>query len=138
MDTELVEWNVEDMLEVSLTNENNFLKIKETLTRMGYSSANKKLLFQSCHILQKRGKFYIMQFKELFALDGKRTNLTKMDIMRRNVIALLLQQWKLIKIESEIPDDLPFENILKMIEIISFKEKKNWTLIAKYRMGKNE
>ena len=124
-----------ELLEVELKDSESFLKIKETLTRIGVSSKKEKKLYQSCHILHKRGKYYIVHFKELFALDGKPSNLSENDIQRRNAIANLLEEWGLVKIlNRKIIED----NIapLHQIKIISFKEKDDWQLIAKYNIGK--
>ena len=122
-------------IEVTLTEQDDFLKVRETLTRIGVSSRKEKVLYQSCHILHKQGKYYIVHFKELFALDGKPSNLTENDIQRRNAIAKLLEEWGLVKILNPI---LMKDNIapLHQIKIISFKEKDDWQLITKYNIGK--
>jgi hypothetical protein len=122
-------------IEVSLGEQDDFLKVRETLTRIGVSSRKEKVLYQSCHILHKQGKYYIVHFKELFALDGKPSNLTENDIQRRNAIANLLEEWGLIKILNK---SLMKDNIapLHQIKIISFKEKDEWQLITKYNIGK--
>jgi len=122
-------------IEVSLNEQDDFLKVRETLTRIGVSSRKEKVLYQSCHILHKQGKYYIVHFKELFALDGKPSNLTENDIQRRNAIANLLEEWGLVKILNR---KLLEDNIapLHQIKIISFKEKEDWELIAKYNIGK--
>lgn len=125
---------IDNLVEVRLTEPDNFLKIKETLTRIGVSSKHKKTLFQSCHILHKRGLFYIVHFKELFQLDGKPTNIDETDIQRRNTIIRLLSDWGLL-----IPKELEqIENQLPMnqVKIISYAEKGDWELIAKYSIGK--
>ena len=127
-------WNTDKMLEVSLKEPDDFLKVRETLSRIGVSSRKEKKLFQSCHILHKQGKYYIVHFKELFALDGKETNLTENDIGRRNRIASLLKDWGLINISSEVQNMSP----LSQIKIISFKEKSEWTLETKYNIGKTK
>ena len=121
-------------VEVSLNEQDDFLKVRETLTRIGVSSRKEKVLYQSCHILHKQGKYYIVHFKELFALDGKPSNLSENDIQRRNAIAKLLEEWGLVKILN--PKVLE-NNIapLHQIKIISFKEKDDWQLIAKYNIG---
>ena len=125
--------NIEDLVEVDFNEPDDFLKIKETLTRIGVSSRKEKKLFQSCHILHKRGRYYIVHFKELFALDGKPTNLTKVDIERRNAIVNLLQEWKLLTIVK--PDLLvPMGNV-GQFKIISFKDKVDWQLVPKYNIG---
>ncbi len=122
-------------VEVSLNEQDDFLKVRETLTRIGVSSRKEKVLYQSCHILHKQGKYYITHFKELFALDGKPSNISENDIQRRNAIANLLEEWGLVKILNR---RLIEGNIapLHQIKIISFKEKDDWDLIAKYNIGK--
>jgi hypothetical protein len=122
-------------VEVSLNEQDDFLKVRETLTRIGVSSRKEKVLYQSCHILHKQGKYYIVHFKELFALDGKPSNISENDIQRRNAIAKLLEEWGLVKILN--PKVLQ-DNVapLHQIKIISFKEKDDWQLIAKYNIGK--
>jgi hypothetical protein len=122
-------------VEVSLNEQDDFLKVRETLTRIGVSSRKEKVLYQSCHILHKQGKYYIVHFKELFALDGKPSNISENDIQRRNAIANLLEEWGLVKILNH---KLIEGNIapLHQIKIISFKEKDDWDLIAKYNIGK--
>ena len=122
-------------VEVSLQEQDDFLKVRETLTRIGVSSRKEKVLYQSCHILHKQGRYYIVHFKELFALDGKPSNLTENDIQRRNAIAKLLEEWGLIKI---LNPTLLIDNIapLHQIKIIAFKEKDEWQLITKYNIGK--
>ena len=127
--------DLSNFIEVSLVKEDDFLKIKETLTRIGVSSRREKVLYQSCHILHKQGLYYITHFKELFALDGKPANITENDIQRRNSIANLLEEWGLIKIKNK---ELIGNNIapLHQIKIISYKEKEDWELIPKYNIGK--
>jgi hypothetical protein len=122
-------------IEVSLTEQDDFLKVRETLTRIGVSSRKERVLYQSCHILHKQGRYYIVHFKELFALDGKPSNISENDIQRRNAIANLLEEWGLIKI---LNPQLMTDNIapLHQIKIISFKEKDDWQLITKYNIGK--
>jgi len=122
-------------VEIILTEQDDFLKVRETLTRIGVSSRKEKVLYQSCHILHKQGKYYIVHFKELFALDGKPSNISENDIQRRNAIAVLLEEWGLVKI---INPNILTDNIapLHQIKIISFKEKDEWDLIAKYNIGK--
>ena len=136
MNEENVSWSPESMLEVTLKQPDDFLKIRETLSRMGVASRKDKTLFQSCHILHKQGKYYIVHFKELFALDGKRATLIQNDIQRRNTIASLLQDWNLLGIvkQESAEDKAP----LSQIKIISFKEKGEWTLSAKYNIGKSD
>ena len=122
-------------VEVSLNEQDDFLKVRETLTRIGVSSRKEKVLYQSCHILHKQGKYYIVHFKELLALDGKPSNISENDIQRRNAIANLLEEWGLIKVLNK---HILVDNIapLHQIKIISFKEKDQWELIAKYNIGK--
>ena len=122
-------------VEVFLNEQDDFLKVRETLTRIGVSSRKEKVLYQSCHILHKQGRYYIVHFKELFALDGKPSNISENDIQRRNAIANLLEEWGLVKILNY---KLIEDNIapLHQIKIISFKEKDEWDLIAKYNIGK--
>ena len=122
-------------VEVTLPKQDDFLKVRETLTRIGVSSRKERVLYQSCHILHKQGKYYIVHFKELFALDGKLSTITENDIQRRNAIANLLEEWGLIKIANY---DIVEHNMapIHQIKIISFKEKDDWELIAKYNIGK--
>jgi len=122
-------------VEVVLPNQDDFLKIRETLTRIGVSSRKERVLYQSCHILHKQGKYYIVHFKELFALDGKLSTITENDVQRRNAIANLLEEWGLLKIVNY---DIIENNIgpIHQIKIISFKEKNDWELVAKYNIGK--
>ena len=125
---------VENMVEVLLKEQDDFLKIKETLTRIGVASRKDRKLFQSCHILHKQGKYYIVHFKELFALDGKESNLTNSDIERRNTVATLLQDWGLLSIVAS-KETRP-QASLSQIKVLSFKEKDDWDLVAKYNIGK--
>ena len=127
--------DISKFVEVVLIEEDDFLKVRETLTRIGVSSRKERVLYQSCHILHKQGKYYITHFKELFALDGKPSNISENDIQRRNAIAKLLEEWGLIKI---LNPKLLEDNVapLHQIKIISFKEKDDWELIAKYNIGK--
>tara|TARA_A100001515_G_C4478777_1_gene179337 strand:+ start:110 stop:514 length:405 start_codon:yes stop_codon:yes gene_type:complete len=129
---ESINWTQEQMLEVSLKEPDDFLKIRETLSRIGVASRKEKKLYQSCHILHKQGRYYITHFKELFALDGKSTNLSENDIARRNTIANLLKDWGLVKILGKSEPVAP----LSQIKIISFKEKDEWELSTKYNIGK--
>jgi hypothetical protein len=126
---------IEDLLEVKLKNEDDFLKVKETLTRIGVASRKDKTLYQSCHILHKRGKYYIVHFKELFALDGKNTDFEDNDLGRRNAIANLLSEWGLVEVVNKDKSSLPVAP-LSQIKIISYKEKNEWELTAKYNIGK--
>ena len=134
MSEETINWSQDDMLEVTIKQPDDFLKVRETLTRIGVASRKDKTLFQSCHILQKQGKYYIKHFKELFALDGKKSTLTTNDIQRRNTIALLLQDWNLIDVsdKKKTEDKAP----LSQIKVLPFKEKNEWNLSAKYNIGK--
>jgi len=127
--------DLNNFIEVTLKHQDDFLKVRETLTRIGVSSRKEKVLYQSCHILHKQGLYYIVHFKELFALDGKPSNISENDIQRRNAIAKLLEEWGLIKI---LNPKLLEDNVapLHQIKIISFKEKDEWELIAKYNIGK--
>jgi len=126
--------NLAKFIEVQLNEQDDFLKVRETLTRIGVSSRKEKVLYQSCHILHKQGQYYLVHFKELFALDGKPSNISDNDIQRRNAVAKLLEEWSLVKIlnPSVIEEVAP----LHQIKIISFKEKDDWELVAKYNIGK--
>jgi len=129
-----VDWSPELMVEVNLNEPDDFLKIRETLTRIGVASRKEKKLYQSCHILHKQGRYYIVHFKELFALDGKHANLTVNDVQRRNRITRLLVDWGLISVTSEesIMDIAP----LNQIKVLSYKDKGDWILEPKYNIGK--
>ena len=127
-------WSQEQMLQVTLKEPDDFLKVRETLSRIGVASRKERKLYQSCHILHKQGKYYIVHFKELFALDGKETNLSENDIARRNTIAKLLNDWNLVGVEGKIEPVAP----LSHIKILSFKEKDEWTLETKYNIGKKK
>ena len=131
-----VKWTVESMVEVVLKEPDDFLKVRETLTRIGVASRKEKKLYQSCHILHKQGKYYIVHFKELFALDGKKANLSTNDVQRRNRIVQLLSDWGLISISAKesIADVAP----LSQIKVLSYKEKGDWTLESKYNIGKKK
>ena len=131
---ENVKWSREQMLEVTLKQPDDFLNVRETLSRIGVASRKEKKLYQSCHILHKQGKYYIVHFKELFALDGKETNLSENDIGRRNRIASLLSDWGLVSIIGKTEPIAP----LSQIKIISFKEKSEWNLETKYNIGKTK
>ena len=128
---------VESLVEVLISEEEDFLKIKETLTRIGVASRKEKKIFQSCHILHKQGKYYIVHFKELFALDGKPTNFSEEDIGRRNTIAHLLEEWGLIDIVNHDSCKEP-KTPLSQIKILSYKEKDDWGLVAKYNIGRKK
>ena len=132
----LVEWTPTSMLEVTLNEPDDFLKVRETLTRIGVASRKDNKLFQSCHILHKQGRYFIVHFKELFLLDGKKSNLEENDIARRNTIAQLMSDWGLISIE----DNTKVEPLapMRQIKIIPFKEKTNWELCPKYNIGNNQ
>ena len=134
--TEEVQWTAESMVEVGLKEPDDFLKVRETLTRIGVASRKEKKLYQSCHILRKQGKYYIVHFKELFARDGKKANLTLNDVQRRNRIVQLLGDWGLVSINSKesIADVAP----LSQIKVLAYKEKGDWTLESKYNIGKKK
>ena len=129
-----VDWSPDKMVEVSLGEPDDFLKVRETLTRIGVASRKEKKLYQSCHILHKQGRYFIVHFKELFALDGKRANLTVNDVQRRNRITRLLADWGLISVvkEDTIQDIAP----LNQIKVLPYKEKNDWSLEQKYNIGK--
>ena len=129
-----INWQQEHMLEVTLKEPDDFLKVRGTLSRIGVASRKEKKLYQSCHILYKQGKYYIVHFKELFALDGKQTNLSENDIARRNTLAKLLNDWNLVGVEGKVEPVAP----LSQIKILSFKDKDEWTLETKYNIGKKK
>ena len=131
---EEVNWTQEQMLEVGLNEPDDFLKVRETLSRMGVASRKERKLYQSCHILHKQGKYYIVHFKVVFALDGKQTNLTENDIARRNTISNLLKDWGLISIMGDSSNVAP----LSQIKVLSFREKDEWELCTKYNIGKKK
>jgi len=133
--SEEIKWSQDMMLEVTLKEPDDFLKVRETLTRVGVASRKERKLYQSCHILHKRGKYYIVHFKELFALDGKPTNITSNDVQRRNRITKLLSDWGLVEISGEDTGDLA---PLNQIKVLSFKDKGEWTLESKYNIGKKK
>jgi hypothetical protein len=128
-------WKPDQMLEVGLKEPDDFLKVRETLSRIGVASRKNKTLFQSCHILHKQGKYYIVHFKELFALDGKDTNISENDIARRNTISNLLSDWGLINVVGKSSVEAA---PLSQIKVISFKEKNEWSLETKYNIGKKK
>ena len=134
--TDEVKWTTESMIEVGLREPDDFLKVRETLTRIGVASRKEKKLYQSCHILHKQGKYYIVHFKELFALDGKKANLSINDVQRRNRIVQLLGDWGLVTINSKesIADVAP----LSQIKVLAYREKGDWTLESKYNIGKKK
>ena len=129
----IVSWTPADMLEVTLNEPDDFLKVRETLTRIGVASRKEQKLFQSCHILHKQGRYFITHFKELFLLDGKKSNLEQSDLERRNTIATLLSDWGLVNIVNKtmVEDKAP----LRQIKIVSFREKSEWELCQKYNIG---
>ena len=129
-----VNWSQDQMIEVFLNEPDDFLKVRETLTRIGVASRKEKKLYQSCHILHKQGKYYIVHFKELFALDGKRANLTVNDVQRRNRIVRLLCDWGLVTVfdEERVSDIAP----LNQIKVLAYKDKGEWILEQKYNIGK--
>ena len=131
---EEINWTQEMMLEVGLKEPDDFLKVRETLSRIGVASRKEKKLYQSCHILHKQGRYFIVHFKELFALDGKNTNLTTNDISRRNTIANLLKDWGLVSVIGEMGELAP----LSQIKVLSYSEKADWTLETKYNIGKKK
>ncbi len=131
-----VNWSADQMVEVALSEPDDFLKVRETLTRIGVASRKEKKLYQSCHILHKQGRYYIVHFKELFALDGKRANLTVNDVQRRNRISQLLADWGLIRVinADQIADIAP----LNQIKVLSYKDKGDWILETKYNIGRKK
>ena len=131
----IIEWSPASMLEVTLNEPDDFLKVRETLTRIGVASRKENKLYQSCHILHKQGRYFIVHFKELFLLDGKKSNLEENDIARRNTIATLMSDWGLISIEDKSKTDLKAP--LRQIKIIPFREKNEWELCPKYNIGAN-
>ena len=136
MSEEAINWSADSMLEVTIKQPDDFLKIRETLTRIGVASRKDKTLFQSCHILHKQGRYFIVHFKELFALDGKQADLTDNDLQRRNTVAHLLEDWGLVDIVNHdvCEDTAP----LSQIKVLAFGEKKDWNLVAKYNIGKKK
>ena len=134
--SEEIKWSQDMMLEVALKEPDDFLKVRETLTRVGVASRKERKLYQSCHILHKRGKYYIVHFKELFALDGKKANLSLNDVQRRNRIVQLLGDWGLVSInvKESIADVAP----LSQIKVLAYREKGDWTLESKYNIGKKK
>ena len=134
--SEEVKWSADQMVEVGLKEPDDFLKVRETLTRIGVASRKEKKLYQSCHILHKQGRYYIVHFKELFALDGKKANLSTNDVQRRNRIVQLLGDWGLISIPTAevITDVAP----LSQIKVLAYREKGDWTLESKYNIGKKK
>jgi len=133
LENTLYDWDISKMLEITLNEPDDFLKVKETLTRIGIASRKDKRLYQSCHILHKQGRYFIVHFKELFLLDGKKSNLEENDIARRNTIAQLMSDWGLLTIDDE-SKARPLAP-LRQIKILPFKEKENWELCQKYNIG---
>ena len=129
-----VKWSQDQMVEVSLNEPDDFLKVRETLTRIGVASRKEKKIYQSCHILHKQGRYYIVHFKELFALDGKHANLTVNYVQRRNRIVNLISDWGLVTIVK--PDSVTDVAPLNQIKVLSYKDKDDWTLESKYNIGK--
>ena len=133
-----IQWKQSDMVEVTLSEPDDFLKVRETLTRIGVASRKEKKIYQSCHILHKQGKYYIVHFKELFALDGKNTNFSLNDVQRRNRIVQLLVDWGLVSINSISQEKISDLAPLNQIKVLSFKEKNDWTLESKYNIGRKK
>ena len=133
-----IQWKQTDMVEVVLNEPDDFLKVRETLTRIGVASRKEKKIYQSCHILHKQGKYYIVHFKELFALDGKNTNFSVNDVQRRNRIVQLLVDWGLVSISSISKEKISDPAPLNQIKVLSFKEKSEWTLESKYNIGRKK
>ena len=127
---------IQDLVEVTLEESDDFLKVRETLTRIGVASKKENTLYQSCHILHKQGRYYIVHFKELFALDGKPTDLSENDLSRRNAIAKLLEDWGLIRVTNQKQIENPPPIYISQIKILSHKEKNDWQLVPKYNIGK--
>ncbi len=130
-------FDINSLAEVRLKNPDDFLKVRETLTRIGVASKKDKILYQSCHILHKQGRYYIVHFKELFALDGKPSNFSESDIARRNTITNLLKEWDLVEIVHPTQTENPISPI-SQIKVLPFKEKDEWELVAKYNIGKKK
>lgn len=130
-------FDINNLVEVKLNKEDDFLKVRETLTRIGVASKKEKKLYQSCHILHKQGRYFIVHFKELFALDGKPSNISESDVARRNTITNLLNEWDLINILNSSQTDNPIAPI-SQIKVLPFKEKDEWELVAKYNIGKKK
>jgi len=129
-------FSINDLVEVTLAEKDDFLKVRETLTRIGVASKKDKILYQSCHILHKQGRYYIVHFKELFALDGKPTDISENDLSRRNAIVKLLADWNLVKIVNRDKAENPAPIFLSQIKVLSHKEKNDWNLVPKYNIGK--
>ena len=127
--------SLENLVEILLAEKNDFLKVRETLTRIGVAAKNQNILYQSCHILHKQGRYYIVHFKELFELDGKPSNMSENDVARRNTIANLMEEWGLVKLCDQYKSAAPLAP-LSQIKILPHKEKEDWQLVAKYNIGK--
>ena len=136
--SEEIQWKQTDMVEVVLGEPDDFLKVRETLTRIGVASRKERKIYQSCHILHKQGRYYIVHFKELFALDGKKANISLNDIQRRNRIVQLLVDWGLVNISTESQEKITDLAPLNQIKVLSFKEKGEWTLESKYNIGRKK
>ena len=132
----LVSWDPSQMLEITLGEPDDFLKVRETLTRIGVASRKEKKLFQSCHILHKQGRYFVVHFKELFLLDGKKSNLEQTDLERRNTIATLLSDWGLVNIVNR--QQVEHKAPLRQIKIVSYRDKQEWELCQKYNIGNNK
>ena len=133
-----IAWSQDQMIEVTLNEPDDFLKVRETLTRIGVASRKEKKIYQSCHILHKQGRYYIVHFKELFALDGKNTNFSLNDVQRRNRIVQLLVDWGLVSVNSISQEKISDLAPLNQIKVLSFKEKGEWTLESKYNIGRKK
>ena len=136
--SEEIQWKQTDMVEVVLAEPDDFLKVRETLTRIGVASRKERKIYQSCHILHKQGRYYIVHFKELFALDGKKANISLNDIQRRNRIVQLLVDWGLVSISTLSQEKITDLAPLNQIKVLSFKEKGEWTLESKYNIGRKK
>ena len=136
--SEEIQWKQTDMVEVVLAEPDDFLKVRETLTRIGVASRKERKIYQSCHILHKQGRYYIVHFKELFALDGKKANISLNDIQRRNRIVQLLVDWGLVSISTDSQEKISDLAPLNQIKVLSFKEKGEWTLESKYNIGRKK
>ena len=130
-------FDINSVVEVKLRNEDDFLKVRETLTRIGVASKKEKTLYQSCHILHKQGRYFIVHFKELFALDGKPSNMSESDVARRNTISNLLKEWELVDLVKSEQTENPIAPI-SQIKVLPYKEKNEWELVAKYNIGKKK
>ena len=136
--SEEIQWKQTDMVEVVLGEPDDFLKVRETLTRIGVASRKERKIYQACHILHKQGRYYIVHFKELFALDGKKASISLNDVQRRNRIVQLLVDWGLVNISTESQEKIKDLAPLNQIKVLSFKEKGEWTLESKYNIGRKK